>query len=86
MPDNDTKIKRMGWTVLIGYHVWGAGSTMDKAKQAFREADGRLSDGYMILTFDQDTEFVGVSGIDGSTEYIGNPPEKTLVPGRKTKK
>lgn len=78
--------KRMGWTVLVGFHVWGAGPTLEEAKKEFRKADGRLGDGYMILVFDKDTEFTGVNRIDGSTEYVGNPPQRTLVQGKKTRR
>lgn len=61
--------------------VWGYGSDLDAAKKAFRSNGGALGRGYTVLTFDAETDFVGVDPM-GRYSYRGNAPTKTEVAAR----
>lgn len=67
--------------VVIGQNYWGANEDLDAAKARFRREGGRLGNGYAILTFDDDTEFLGVDNV-GRYMYKGNPPTEKVVPSR----
>jgi hypothetical protein len=68
--------------VVYGNRRWGAGATLAEAKANFRAQGGRLSDGYGVLTFDADSEFLGLD-VFGRYDYVGTRPEETHVPARK---
>ena len=67
--------------VVIGNGSWGSGDTLAEAKANFRRHHGRLSDGYVALTFDADTEFVGVDQM-GYVHWKGNAPAEAHHPAR----
>jgi hypothetical protein len=75
------KTGKRGQTVVLGYWQWGAADTLPDAKRNFQAQHGRVSDGYMILVFDADTEFLGVDDV-GRYHYRGNAPTETLVKPR----
>lgn len=74
--------------VIIGQFYWGKGSTLDEAKKEFRKQGGSLSRGYVILTFDAETEFGGVDDMgryhytrrDGKDEQPNAPTQKVVDP------
>lgn len=72
---------RLGWTVVGGQGFWGSGPDLATAKAEFRRQGGRLGNGYGVAVFDEETDFVGVSGM-GSLQFRGNPPEWTKVEAR----
>lgn len=77
---------KTGQTVIVGYHYWGAGDTLDVAKANLRKAGGRLGDGYSVVVFDDQTTFTGVD-MAGGVNYRGNAPiESRQVPGAKTRR
>ena len=73
---------RYGYTLVMGGRHWGSGPDLATAKREFRKAGGYLSDGYMVLVFDDQTDFCGVNQM-GSYHYLGNPPVSTTVEPRK---
>jgi hypothetical protein len=75
--DVEERQPRCGWTVVFGNFRWGAGIDLADAKHQFRKHGGKLSDGYAIAVFDQDTDFVGFGGM--GYHYLGNAPEVTEV-------
>src|SRR5688572_10537440 len=75
---------KRGQTLVMGAWCWGAGDTLQEAKQKFQAQRGRLSDGYLILVFDASTEFLGVDEI-GRYHYRGETPTRTLIPPRRQK-
>lgn len=93
------KPKMMGGILLVGYHHWGWGEDLDAAKRKLREVGGRLTDGYIIYTFNPDAEFLYVDQF-GAVTYkeppgwadelpdgpIPAPWTETYVHGAKTKK
>lgn len=50
-------------TVVIGYCYWGKGDTLPEAKAQFSKQGGRLSDGYLIVVFDDGAVFTGVDDL-----------------------
>ncbi len=77
---------KTGQTVIVGYHYWGVGDTLDEAKRNMRKAGGRLGDGYYVVVFDDQTTFDGVD-MAGGISYRGNPPiERRQVAGSKTRR
>ena len=96
---NETKTKMMGGILLVGYHYWGWGEDLAAAKVSLRKAGGRLTEGYIIYTFNPDAEFLYVDNFgrvtyneppgwadDIETGPIPSPWTETLVHGTKTKK
>lgn len=73
----DTRVK----VVVMGPYYWGAGKDLATAKRNFRAEGGRLTRGYVILTFDDETEFKGVDGM-GRVSWIGNEPASKRVASR----
>lgn len=67
--------------VVVGNGCWGKGNTLAEAKSQFRREGGRLTLGYGIMTFDQETVFHGIDRY-GRYEYVGNAPQITKVKGR----
>jgi hypothetical protein len=67
--------------VVIGHHYWDKGSTIDEAKKVFRREGGQLIKGYVILTFDAETQFFGVDS-HGYYEYKGHAPTITKINAR----
>lgn len=70
-------------TVLVmGWPYWGSGPTLEAAKNRFRTEGGRLSNGYAVITFDAETEFLGITDMgyysfkrrDGDLSKEPNPP------------
>lgn len=76
--------------VVLGPNYWGKGTTLAEAKANLRKQGGRLSWGYLILTFPPETEFKGVDDFgryhystrDGSPNPT--PPTERLVKGTAT--
>lgn len=76
--------------VVIGQQYWGKGATVPEAKKNFREQGGRLTGGYVLLTFDAETEFIGVDAVgylhykrrDDKTELPNPPKQKEVKPRR----
>jgi hypothetical protein len=52
--------RALGYTVVAGDFIYGAGPDLATAKREFRNRGGRLSDGYTVLTFDDETDFLGI--------------------------
>ena len=76
-----------GPTFLVaGNHYYGTGPDLTTAKANFRKYGGTLSDGYTIVEFDSETEFVGMDDLgryhykrrDGR-DARPNTPKETLV-------
>lgn len=74
----------MATTVLIGQMRWGSGVDLDAAKRRFKREGGQLTRGYTVLTFDDETEFLGVDQM-GRYSWRGNAPQETAVPPRARK-
>lgn len=80
----------LGYTVVIGNYRYGAGPDLATAKAEFRKRGGRLSDGYAVLSFDEDTDFCGIDNFgrtltmprDYDTSKPMSAPEVTQVPPR----
>lgn len=70
--------------VVAGHNVWAKGETLADAKRGFTRRGGKLSEGYGILTFDQDTEFQGFDMI-GRYFYVGNAPTVVTVAAKPRK-
>jgi hypothetical protein len=76
----------VGCTLIMGGHTWGKGVNLIAAKAAFRSYGGRLHDGYLVLKFDDVTEFMGVDqmgrvswrSIDGSPAQDHRPTEREV--------
>lgn len=64
--------------VVIGAHYWGKGEDLATAKRNFRQAGGTLKQGYVILTFDAETEFLGINDM-GYYSWRGNAPTEQRV-------
>jgi hypothetical protein len=60
--------------LVIGWGRWGKGSSLDEAKQNFRQQGGRLMDKPTILRFGEGSIFGGVDNM-GNYYYYGEPPE-----------
>lgn len=73
---------RYGHTLIMGGYRWGSGVDLVAAKAEFRRQGGRLSNGYVVMIFDDETDFCGVDGM-GSYHFIGNQPEQSVVEPRK---
>lgn len=83
---DDDKRGPFGATVIVGFNYWGAAEDLDTAKANFKNAGGRLSDGYVIYVFDQNTSFEGVDMM-GGVNYRGNAPaHKQMVYGKLLKR
>lgn len=67
--------------VVIGPNYWGKGATLAEAKRNFTKFGGCLSDGYLILTFSAETEFIGVDDI-GRYHWRGDVPARREVKPR----
>jgi hypothetical protein len=80
----------LGYTVVVGNYRYGAGPDLATAKQRFRARGGRLSDGYAVLVFDEDTDFCGIDNMgrtmtmprDYDTSKPSKAPEVTQVAPR----
>jgi hypothetical protein len=70
--------------VVIGPNYWGKGPDLKTAKDNFTRHGGRLSGGYRILTFDDETTFLGVNEM-GYYSWRGNAPTEKDVAPRKRK-
>lgn len=73
-----------GKTVIIGsgkiYGAWGYGDDLAEAKSAFRKNGGILSHGYLVLEFDEGTDFFGIDNMGRySWSSEGQPPKQTVV-------
>lgn len=79
----EERTPRLGWTVVFGNFKWGGGTDLTNAKAQFRKQGGRLSDGYAIAVFDDETDFLGFG--DMGYFYFGNAPEVTEVAPTKKK-
>lgn len=81
------KVDEQPTIVVIGQFTWGKGTTLEEAKRQWKSHGHnlRLSDGYTILTFDEDSEFLGVDGM-ARYHWVGNAPEVTDVEPRKSQK
>jgi hypothetical protein len=75
--DVEQRIPRLGWTVVFGQLRWGSGTDLIAAKAQFRANGGRLSDGYHVAVFDDETDFLGFG--DMGYFYFGNAPTVTEV-------
>ena len=71
-----------GLTVVMGYPYWGAGKDLATAKRNYRKQGGRLHRGYVIITFNQTTEFHGVDQM-GRVHWVGDEPETKTIKPRK---
>jgi hypothetical protein len=71
-----------GLIIVIGNFYWGAGRDLATAKRNFRKEGGRLGRGYMIITFNDVTEFHGVDQM-GRVHWVGDEPETRTVSPRK---
>lgn len=71
--------------VVIGHNHWGRGTTLPEAKKVFQTHGGKLGNGYAVLTFDGETEFLGVDWM-GSYSWVGNEPTIVTHPARKARK
>lgn len=74
----------MATYVVMGQNYWGSGSDLDAAKARFRREGGRLTSGYLLLTFDDETEFLGVDTA-GRYSWNGNRPTEQVVQPRARK-
>lgn len=72
----------MATFVIMGNGYWAHGEDLASAKRKFTSVGGRLSLGYGIFEFDDDTDFLGVDSM-GYYEWKGNPPIKSVVAARK---
>lgn len=75
--------------VVYGPHSWGSGDTLEEAKVNFKKNYGKLIEGYGILEFDKDTEFLGFDGLGRYTyqrrdgvDQTPTPPVQKLIKGR----
>jgi hypothetical protein len=68
----------MATYVIMGPHIWGAGPTLEDAKSEYCAGDGNLSGGYVILTFDDETQFRGINML-GDVRWDGNEPTMERV-------
>jgi len=70
--------------VVIGQNHWGRGKTVDEAKKNFKAQSRsvRLGNGYTLLEFSEETEFVGVDDF-GRVHYKGPEPKATEFPPKK---
>lgn len=75
---------KKGQTLIMGQWRFGVGNDLKTAKANFRRFGGILSNGYTILTFDENTSFEGVDQM-GRYHYIGNAPTIQEVPPKKSK-
>lgn len=64
---------RFGHTLVIGQLRWGCGTDLATAKRNFRKQGGILGNGYSVVVFDAETDFVGVDGM-GRYRFLGNSP------------
>lgn len=80
MVEHDTATKTY---VIVGGGYWGKGNTVAEAKKQFRYQGGKLTGGYGIYTFDEQTVFHGIDSF-GRYEYTGNAPALEVVKGRKS--
>lgn len=72
----------MGTVVVIGQWRWGKGESLGEAKRNFQKQGAKLSAGYTVLTFDQETSFEGVDQM-GRVHWRGNEPKVEEVSPRK---
>ena len=72
----------LGAIVIIGQNRWGADPKLVIAKAQFKAQGGKLTEGYLVLTFDTKTEFLGVDNF-GRYSWKGNPPTEAVVKPRK---
>jgi hypothetical protein len=75
------RIPRLGWTVIFGQFKYGAGTDLIAAKAQFKAQGGKLSQGYHVAVFDDETDYLGWGG--ASYFYFGNPPKVSEVNGTK---
>jgi hypothetical protein len=68
--------------VIYGGQRWGRGSDLAEAKRNWRAQGGRLSNGYVVLTFDAATEFKGFDQM-GRYHWVGNEPTEQEIQPRK---
>lgn len=78
--DVEVRERNLGWTVVYGQLVYGAGPDLATAKANFRKQGGKLGRGYVIAEFDEETDYLGFGGMGYS--YIGNAPKVTEVDAR----
>lgn len=74
-----------GGVLVLGRWAYGFGMDLAQAKEFFRGQGARLSDGYVVVTFDDETEWKGIDGF-GSIFWDGNEPTQKVVPARKARK
>lgn len=80
-------LDRYGVTVIIGANrsgfggVWAHGKHLPDAKIKFRRQGGLLNRGYTVVEHDENTLFLGVSGM-GGYRWLGNEPNVWSVPAR----
>ncbi len=70
--------------VVAGHYSWGKGATLAEAKKNFGRNGGKLSDGYIVLTFDGETEFLGFD-VMGRYSWNGNRPTSETFKARTRK-
>ena len=73
-----------GETIVLGNNYWGKGKDKDEALAQFLKHGGRPGLGYTVVTFDDDTEFVGVHSVDGAVSWRGNEPTHVDIPPHRT--
>lgn len=66
--------------VVAGHGYYGRGADVATAKANFRKYGGRLTKGYVILTFGPGSRFMGIGGM--GWRYLGQEPEVTEVEPR----
>lgn len=71
---------KFGWTLVLGQGCYGAGVDLDTAKRNFRGAGGRLSFGYVVVEFDDETDYLGFG--DMGYRFLGNAPKQAEVAPR----
>lgn len=71
-----------GTIVAVSPNYWGAGRDLAEAKRNLRKQGGSTAGEHLILTFDDDTEFLGIDEL-GRYHYNGNPPVEQVIDRRR---
>ena len=64
---------------IIGYCVWAKGKDETEAKRNFKRHGGKLSDGYVLLTFAEGVIFEGVDDL-GRYHYRSEDGSQPAAP------